>query len=131
MKIKAIDLKKYISKYLDSKINESWVGQDAMPMKPEDADLELDDISIIQPSTSRQVADTNLPVNDDDWCPQNLKELGMAMKQLAEHVPESQIKFLWGSLLKLVDKSIENTDTSLTAPKLKDMDIDGQQGKQL
>lgn len=103
VKVKASVLKDFIKTAMD----ESWVGAEAMPPKPTNAPIEFEP-AIIQPKTETQVADSDLPVDDREWAPGNLVQLGMAMKQMAERVPDSQIGYIWPRLCLLVQKSIEN-----------------------
>lgn len=120
MKVKAKALKDLIQEIMDGKINESWNGADSMPMKPNEPTKE-EQASIVQPSTETQVSDTDLPINDENWRPGNLKEMGMAMKQMAEHIPESQIGFVWMKLKKIIDKSLDNVDPGQMEQRVADI----------
>lgn len=124
MKIKKQDLKQLISEIVSGrsheekkdffKLLESWIGADAMPSKTGKAPLEVehpsDEPAIVSPEADRQFADTDLPIGDDKWVPGNLKELGMAMKQLTEYIPEGQIGYFWPRVKSLIDKANENID---------------------
>lgn len=96
-----------LQNFVKGALTESWVGSEAMPSKPNNAPIEFEP-SIIQPKTETQVADSDLPVDDKEWNPGNLVQLGMAMKQMAERVPDSQIPYIWPRLCLLVQKAIEN-----------------------
>lgn len=120
MKVKVKELKELLSQIMDGSINESWTGADSMPPKANNP-LPEEQAAIIQPSAETQVADTELPVGDDKWRPGNLRELGMAMKQLAEHVPESQISFVWVKLKKVIDESLDNIDQAAMEPRVADI----------
>lgn len=89
---------------------ESWIGADAMPAKSSKPVLDDEEAAIVSPLANKQVSDTDLPVGDDKWMPGNVRELGMAMKQLAEYIPEGQISFFWPRVKTLIDKANDNLD---------------------
>ncbi len=120
IKIKKKVLEQFLKK-MELEINESWTGASAMPQKPDSRIFPEEAINAIQPATERQVSDTTLPVSDEDWVPKHRKEMGMAMKQMADYIPDSQIKFVWKRLKKIIDKSINNTDITRVQPKIEDM----------
>ncbi len=134
MKIKKNDLRQLISEIVSGETEEkkkdffnmleSWIGADAMPSKTGKAPLEVeypnDDPAVVSPAADRQFSDTDLPVGDDKWTPGNLKELGMAMKQIAEYIPEGQIDFFWPRMKTLIDKANENIDQTRISQTLPD-----------
>ncbi len=117
VKVKAGVLQEFIRQIM----SESWAGDEAMPTVINEPPLEAEP-AIIEPRTETQVADSDLPVDDDEWTPGNLVQLGMAMKQLAERVPDSQIAYLWPRLRRLVEKANENVDNQAYAPSLEQME---------
>ncbi len=121
IRIKAGVLKQFIRKAID----ESWTGEEAMPSVINEPPLEYEP-AIIDPKPETQVADTELPVMDDDWQPGNLQMLGMAMKQVAEQVPDGQIQYVWPRLKLLIQKAQENVEGLAHST-----DIDAQMGTQM
>lgn len=108
---------KVLQAFIRQALEESWAGEEANPTVINEPPLEYEP-AVIEPSTVTQVADSYLPVDDDEWRPGNLIQLGMAMKQLAERVPDSQIGYLWPRLRRLVEKANENIDDEALAPSL-------------
>lgn len=51
----------------------------------------------IEPSAEMdiQLHDKEFPIDDDSWSPNNNKELGSALKQLAEKVPNRIVSEFW------------------------------------
>lgn len=51
----------------------------------------------IQPTaeTDLQLHDKELPIEDDSWSPNNSKELGSALKQLSEKIPNRIVAEFW------------------------------------
>lgn len=125
LKIRASDLKQFIREALDGPIQiESWVGADGAPSKPDNFTYPTDhDAEVpIDPKTSDQVVDTNLPVDDPKWSPRSRMEMGMALKQLSEHIPEGQFQFVWARVKNIIDKALENTDMTRSPSRIEDLD---------
>lgn len=74
--------------------------------------------SVIDPKSQIQVADENMPIDDQEWIPGNNPELGRAMRQMSEMVPEGQIEWLYVKLRRLIDSSIDNEDEARMKPRL-------------
>lgn len=72
------------------------------PMRP--------DPVVISPATEDQVHEPNMPVDDPEWYPGNVKELSKAASQLVGQVPEGQREWFWGRLRNLVSKALGNTE---------------------
>jgi len=129
VKISKKELRSFLTQIPESKraeagkLIESWIGGDAMPATSMKPPLELDEPAIVSPAAETQVADTDLPLGDDEWAPGNDKELAMAMKQLAQYVPEGQIGWFWPRVKRLVDKTNDNVDQTrslYSAPRTAD-----------
>lgn len=119
VRVKKSVLQKFIAKMME----ENWTGQEAMPTVINEPPMEAEPV-VIEPSTDTQVADTSLPVDDDDWAPGNLQQLGMALKQLAESVPEGQIGYFWPRAKLLVDKARKNVEGDGWMASATGMDVD-------
>ena len=76
--------------------------------------------SIISPKSQTQVSDTDLPIEDEKWSPGNLDELGRAMKQMAQRVPDTKVEWFYARLRNLINKAIDETDEERMAPRLGD-----------
>lgn len=129
VKISKKELRSFLAQVPESKreevgkLFESWIGGDAMPAKSMKPPLELDEPVVVSPASETQVSDTDLPLGDNEWAPGNRKELAMAMKQLAQYVPEGQIGWFWPRLKRLVDKTNDNVDQTralYSAPRTAD-----------
>ena len=59
---------------------------------------------------STQLTADRPPVEDEDYSPANLSELSRACHELAKQVPESQIKFFYDEVKRLIEASIEKND---------------------
>lgn len=126
LKVTAGALKQFIREALDGNLTlESWTGMDGMPSKPDNSQYPVDqDGEVpIDPKMDHQAMEvSNLPVDDPKWCPRDRKEFGLAMKQLSEHVPESQFEYVWARIKNIIDKALENSDMTRTPPKIEDID---------
>lgn len=96
---------------------EEWRSMDSRPALVTEPPLEKEP-SVINPKSDIQVSDENLPIDDQEWIPGNNAELGRAMKQMAEMVPEGQIEWFYVKLRRLIDSSIDNEDEGRMKPRL-------------
>lgn len=97
-----------------------WRSSDNKPAITNEPPLDKDlgDLAIIDPKSSIQVSDENMPINDRNWVPANSKDLGKAMRQMADMVPETQIEWFYTKLRRLVDSSIDQEDEMKMRPRL-------------
>lgn len=105
---------------LVNKIHE-WKSQDNHPAVVNEPPVEKG-LTVIDPKSDIQVSDENLPVYDSEWTPGTPTELGMAMKQLAEQIPESEMKWFYIKVRRLVDDAMDNVDAERMRPRLDDME---------
>ncbi len=103
---------------LDKKIQE-WRSMDSRPAIVNEPPIEREP-SIIDPKSDIQVSDENMPIDDDEWIPGSPTELGRAMKQMSDHVPEEQIEWFYSKLRHLIDGAIDNEDEARMKPRLSD-----------
>ncbi len=64
----------------------------------------------ISPIAEEQPSNFDLPVDEKDWVPHNKDELGLAIQQLAKHIPDNEVKWFYKQMQKLVDKALDNVD---------------------
>lgn len=74
--------------------------------------------AVIDPKSDIQVSNQNLPITDSSWTPGNNTELGIAMRQMSEQVPEGQLEWFYTKLRRLVDKTLDNEDEARMQPRL-------------
>lgn len=117
VKIKAGVLKAFIRQAID----EGWTGEEAMPTSVEPPPEVMEPVPI-NPATETQVADSDLPVDDDEWQPGNPAQMGLAMKQIAEQIPDGQIGYVWPRLKLLIQKAQENVEGQALAPEVAPME---------
>lgn len=121
--IKKEALNKFIANIVDKKFNDfikEWRSEDNVP-DPTPAivtEPAADDPAVIDPKTDEQVHDLSMPIEDKQWVPGNLQELGLAMKQMSDWVPDSEIKWFYPRLKKLIDKCLDRTDEDRMQPRL-------------
>ncbi len=98
-----------------------WKSMDNVPRLSNQEDF----IGIIDqtPKVQTQVFSQRMPIEDQDWVPGNNIELGFAMKQFSELVPESQIEWYYESIKRLIDDALDKANISSSA-RLKDVDIE-------
>jgi hypothetical protein len=59
---------------------------------------------------STQLSADRPPIEDEDYSPANLVELSRAAHELAKQVPDSQIKFFYEEMKRLIEQAIEKND---------------------
>ena len=59
-----------------------------------------------------QLADERPPIEDDDYLPENPKELGLAASQIARMIPDGQIEKFYRDMLLLYDNAVGEENTS-------------------
>lgn len=94
-----------------------WRSMDNHPAIVNEPPMEQD-IAVIDPKSEIQVVDENMPVNDENWVPGNNVELGKAMKQMADNIPESQLEWFYSRLKRLIDKTLDQVDEERMGPRL-------------
>jgi len=94
-----------------------WKSMDSRPAIVNEPPIEKEP-SVIDPKSHIQVSDENMPIDDDSWIPGNNTELGRAMKQMSDMVPETQIEWFYVKLRRLIDSSIDNEDEGRMKPRL-------------
>lgn len=115
----ATDLFENYKKDIEFQIKE-WKNIDNRPAVINEPPVEKEP-AVIDPKSSLQVVDENMPIEDSDWIPGNLQELGRAMKQMSQMVPDSQIEWFYSKSKRLVDKAIDQEDETRMQPRLNDM----------
>jgi len=101
---------------LGEKVNE-WRARDNKPAIENETPLEKEP-SVIDPKSSLQVVDENMPIDDSNWIPGNNLELGRAMKQMSEMIPEAQIEWFYTKLRRLIDNTLDQEDEARMQPRL-------------
>ena len=96
---------------------EEFRSMDSRPALVNEPPLEKEP-SVIDPKSHIQVSDENMPIDDQEWTPGNNMELGRAMKQMSDMVPEGQIEWFYAKLRRLIDSSIDNEDEGRMKPRL-------------
>ena len=73
------------------------------------------DLSPIEPSDlmSSQFVEQMPPVQDPDFIPVNIQQLGLAARVISQEVPDSQIEFFYRKLHKLLDMALDNTEPTM------------------
>jgi len=118
MKIKRKYLNKFIEKLVEQRFEE-WSSEDNVPSPLIVNEPPIGStISDIQPAPETQVSAIEVPINDNDWQPGNNQQLGWALKQMAEMVPESEIAWFYAKVRNLIDKSIDHIDSTRMEPRL-------------
>lgn len=74
--------------------------------------------SIIDPKSETQVSDENMPIADSKWTPGNKSELGRALKQMADSVPDDKVEWAYLKIRTIIDKSIDSEDEGRMRPRL-------------
>jgi hypothetical protein len=109
---------------LENLIKRSLFESDSMSeklIKPDDSPLQSDlplkpdnKIIVDQPGAERP------PVEDDEYVPENSRELGLAMKALSEMIPTENVSQAYDAMKKAIeainnqpDKNVEGNDTSM------------------
>jgi len=59
---------------------------------------------------STQLSADRPPIEDEDYTPTNLTELSRAAHELAKQVPDSQIKFFYEEMKRLIEQAVEKHD---------------------
>jgi hypothetical protein len=116
IKIKKKYLEAIIDGLSDKKLKE-WKSEDSRPAVVNEPTIEMEP-AIISPKSETQVSDEELPINDPEWVPGNPHELGMAMRQLSEMVPESETEWFYARLRNLIDKAIDRVDEERMQPRV-------------
>lgn len=66
--------------------------------------------SIVDPKAKNQPSELSLPIQDPDWKPHNITELGNAMKQLAQMIPEEEIDWFYSKIRTMIDTALDRVD---------------------
>lgn len=118
IKMKKADFDAVVESIASSLFNE-WRSEDNNPAIVNEPEVEMEkEPTIIDPKSNLQVVDQNMPIDDSNWIPGNNLELGKAMKQMAEMVPESQLEWFYTKLRRLIDSSIDQEDEVRMQPRL-------------
>jgi hypothetical protein len=72
----------------------------------------------VNSAAETQVSMVELPIMDSNWFPGNRVELGNAMKQMAEMVPDKEVIWFYSRLRKLIDDAIDREDVERMQPRL-------------
>lgn len=120
MKIKRKHLNSFIEKFVKANLEE-WRTEDNTPAPAVvNEPFEVGDVVEVEPLSDTQLAPTSLPIQDKKWKPGNLHELGLALRQIADMVPESEISWFYAKVHNLVNKSLDRVDTKRMEPRLGD-----------
>jgi hypothetical protein len=123
--IKRAHLDQMIKNIAKMRLQKEWRSEDSRPAVLNEPPLEMDS-AVLDPKAETQVSDETMPIEDRDWVPGNVAELGKAMKQLSQSIPESQFEWFYSRLKRLVDKSIDQVDAERMQPRLDTMAVDEQ-----
>lgn len=123
--IKRRDLNKIIKNIAEMQLKKEWRSEDSRPAVLNEPPLEMD-AAVIDPKAENQPSDESMPIEDRHWIPGNKSELGKAMKQLAEHIPESEIQWFYSRLKRLLDKAIDQVDGQRMQPRIDSSSIESE-----
>ena len=104
-------LEEAIKKLLESRSIQS-TRIDTVAGKEIEAEAESDVSPIdASPMMSAQFVDQMPPVDDPDFIPVNIDQLGLSARVISQEVPDSQIEFFYRKLHKLLDLTLDRSDS--------------------
>ncbi len=119
IKIKKAELD-IIIESISSSLFEQWKiknNEDENPAIEVEPPLDRE-LTIIDPKSDIQFSGQNLPIKDPNWVPGNKQDLGMAMRQMSEMVPENQMDWFYSKMRKLIDHALDQEDGGRMEPRL-------------
>lgn len=104
--IKKSELFKYLKKVLSENRSIQSSAIDEIPAKVDEEPIEP------TPQMANQLTVDKPPVGDASYTPTSVPELSLAASAISEEVPDSQIKYFYGQLHRILDKALDREDDS-------------------
>lgn len=102
--VKRDALKEFLKKVLSENRSIQSAAIDEIPAKVDEEPIEP------SPQMAVQLTVEKPPVGDASYVPASLPELSRAASAISEEVPETQIKYFYGQLHKILDKALDRED---------------------
>ena len=128
VKVKKSALRGYLQKVLFEQFSDVPIGQAYQPFSGEGDDDDLTIHPDLPVAASEQMA-TQLtmerpPIEDDDYIPSSLVELGLAADVIGRMVPDDQIEYFYLRLKDLLDNTIERQNAPSATEATEEMEVE-------
>lgn len=102
--VKREALKEFLKKVLSENRSIQSAAIDEIPAKVDDEPIEA------KPQMATQLTVEKPPVEDAAYVPASIPELTRAASAISEEVPDTQIKYFYGQLHKILDQALDRED---------------------